>query len=122
MKMFFFFMGGGGVRQGGTEILGVWVQLGGLETSVRSRGGADVNQVRNTLLMHIACNLYIKMVTLGSPGSCSTGIKVTSAELSQSCKAGQPSSCMSFIITQFAHESFRICHFCGSCMREYDLI
>ena len=29
--------------------------------------------------MHIASNLYIKLVTLGSPGSCSTGIKVTPA-------------------------------------------
>ena len=47
-------------------------------------GRANINQVRNrtandTLLMHIASNLYIKLVTLGSPGSCSTGIKVTPA-------------------------------------------
>ena len=39
----------------------------------------------------------------------------------------QPGSCdqaltVSCIVTQFARESFGICRFCGSCMREYDLI
>ena len=29
---------------------------------------------------------------------------------------------MSYIVTQFARESFGICRFRGSCMREYDLI
>ena len=85
-----FFSGGGG-----SEILGVWVQLGGFEKSVRSRGRGNVNQVRNrtadnTLLMHIASNLYIKMVTLDSPGSCSTGIKVTLAELASPAKRDSP--------------------------------
>ena len=38
-----------------------------------------MNQARN---MHTASNLYIKLVTPGWPFSCNTGIKVTSAELS----------------------------------------
>ena len=29
---------------------------------------------------------------------------------------------VSYIVTQFARESFGICRFRGSCMREYDLI
>ena len=66
---------------------------GGFEKMVRSRGRANINQVRNrtadnTLLMHIASNLYIKMVTLGSPGSCSMGIKVTPAELASPAISG----------------------------------
>ena len=35
----------------------------------------------NTLLMHIASNLYMKMATTGWPLSCNTRIKVTSAVL-----------------------------------------
>ena len=35
----------------------------------------------NTLLMHTASNLYMKMAALGWPGSCTTVIKATSEKL-----------------------------------------
>ena len=89
-----------------------------------------MNQARNrtagnTLLMRIASNLYTKMVAPGWPFSCNTGIKVTSAELAASLpdKPGQPglfdeALTVSCIVTQFGRESFEICRFRGSCMRE----
>ena len=85
-----------------------------------------MNQARkrtagNTLLMRIASNLSIKIAAAGWPFSCNTRIKVTSAEQLQpgSCDQALTVSC---IVTQFSRESFGICCFRGSCMREYDLI
>ena len=46
-----------------------------------------MNQARN---MHTASNLYIKLVTPGWPFSCNTGIKVTSAELSNPAHVFRP--------------------------------
>ena len=91
-----------------------------------------MNQARNrsaddTLLLHAASSLYIKMVAQGWPGSCNTGIKVNSAELASLTNWASPGHynqavTVSCIVTQFARESFGICHFCGSCMKEIDLI
>ena len=44
----------------------------------------------NTLLMHIASNLYIKIAASGLPFSCNTGIKVTSAELASPAHVIRP--------------------------------
>ena len=76
----------------------------------------------NTLLMPTASNLYIKMAAPGWPSSCNAALKFTLAEL-----ASQPGSCnqaltVSCIVMQFESESFRICRFPGSCMRENVLI
>ena len=77
-----------------------------------------MNQARN---MHTASNLYIKLATPGWPFSWNTRIKVTSegAIQSGSCVQAPTVSC---IVTLFACESFGICHFCGSYMREINLI
>ena len=85
-----------------------------------------MNQARNrpsgnTLLMRIPFNLCIKMVALGWPFSCNTGVKVASTIASQpgSCDQALTVSC---IVTQLARERFGISRFRGSCTREYDLI
>ena len=46
--------------------------------------------VRNTLLKPTASNHYIKMPTLGWPGSCNAEIKVTSAELASQAHVIRP--------------------------------
>ena len=51
------------------------------------------------------------------------GIKVTSAELARRWgHVIRPFNTVSCIVTQFARETFEICRFRGSCMREIDLI
>ena len=70
-----------------------------------------MNQARNrtagdTLLMHIASNLYIKIAAPDWPFSCNTRIKVILAKL-----ASPAHVTVSCFVTQFARESFRICRF-----------
>ena len=83
-----------------------------------------MNQARN---MHTASNLY--MESAGWPSSCHVAIKVTSAELASPINRASPwghvirsFNTVSCIVTQFERETFGICRFRGSCMREIDLI
>ena len=59
------------------------------------RAARQMNQARNrtaanTLLMHTASDLYIKMAAPGWSGSCNTGIKVTSPELASPTNRASP--------------------------------
>ena len=82
-----------------------------------------MNEARNraagnkTLLISVASNSCIKMAAPRWPGLIQY----------QPDKPDQPGSCnqaltVSCIVTQFAIESFGICRFRGSCMREVDLL
>ena len=58
-----------------------WKALHACQAS-RRKNQARNRTAGNTLLMHTASNVYIKMAASGWPSSCNTEMKVTSAELS----------------------------------------
>ena len=73
--------------------------------------------------MRIASNLYIKMAVPGWPFYVVQGLKSPRQQLATPAHVIRSAALtVSFTVTQFARESVGICHFRGSCMREYELI
>ena len=80
------------------------------------------NCFRCDMLMRISSYLYIKWRLRAGPFHVIPG-----RDKSYLGRANQLSLCnqalaVSYIVTQIARESFGICGFRGSCMRDYDLI
>ena len=85
-----------------TGIFVEWKALHGC-CAARRMNQARKRTAGNTLLMHTASNLYIKMAASGWPSSCNTGVKVTLAELASPTKPGQHQVLtVNCIVIQFA--------------------
>ena len=82
-------------RLAGILVLWCGISVWNFPSNHACRSARRMNQERNktadnTLLMHAASSLYIKMVAQGWPGSCNTGIKVNSAELASLTNRASP--------------------------------